>query len=130
MAVSQLSCPLQKVGGPITTAQHENILQRVKDLTLIDPSDLLAKHRYLLQADFVELGEASSGMRLNWIASVESATAAAEYVRSGRKVWGEPGSFAPTRQARATPALRSSSAGSLVYRRRRVRGTRRSLGND
>ena len=93
-----------------------------------DPSDLLAKHQHLLEEDFVKLGKETAGTRQHWIASMESALAAADHVRSGKEYWGEPGTFAPTRHTRYMTALRHSSRGSHMYRRYRVTGTRHSRG--
>jgi len=114
----------------LTSQQHEQIFDKVKEMMWTDPADLLSKHRYLLEDDFEILGEAASGVRLQWIASMESALGAAEHVRSGHKYWGDPGTFAPTRHARKRAVkdrkktiLRSSPGGGKVYRRRR-RGDR------
>jgi predicted RNA-binding Zn-ribbon protein involved in translation (DUF1610 family) len=114
----------------LTSQQHEQIFDKVKEMMWTDPADLLSKHRYLLEDDFEILREAASGVRLQWIASMESALGAAEHVRSGHKYWGDPGTFAPTRHARKRAVkdrkktiLRSSPGGGKVYRRRR-RGDR------
>jgi len=83
----------------LTPAQHELIFEKVKNLMWTDPADLLDQHHHLLQEDFGELGAGNSGARLQWAASMGSAIAAAEHVRSGKEYWGDPGLFAPTRQA-------------------------------
>ena len=111
----------KKLDG-LTAQQHENLFQRVKDLMLIDPADLLDKHRYLLEVDFGELGEGPTVNRQHWISSMESAITAAEYVRDGRPVVGDMGSFSPRSPV---VTLRSSAQGSLVYRRS-FRGRRSS----
>jgi len=111
----------------MTTAQHEQIFEKVKSMMWTDPADMLAKHRYLLEEDFQLLGEGTSGERQQWIDSMESALSAADHVRSGKKYWGEPGTFAPTRHARTTVTLKSPSSGSYVYRRSRT-GKRSSGG--
>lgn len=80
----------------LTEKQHEAIFERCKELLMVDPADLLDRHRYLLEGDFTELGEGSAVDRQNWIASMESAMSAAEHVRSGRPILGDPG-YLPTR---------------------------------
>ena len=47
----------------------------------IDPSELLGKHRYLLEEDFAQLGEKSAPDKEYWISAVESAVSAADHVR-------------------------------------------------
>ena len=74
-------------------AQHEEIIAKVDTLMWTDPSELLDKHHYLLHADFHQLTEGTSGDRLNWIAAMESALTAAEYVRDGKQYTGDPGTF-------------------------------------
>ena len=113
----------KKLDG-LTPAEHEKIFERVKDLMYTDPSELLAQHRYLLEEDFENLGEGSSGERQHWIASMESALKAANHVRSGKEYVGEPGAFVGSHSFNYTTALRPSSGGSYVYRRCRVKGSR------
>ena len=59
----------------LTVAQHEEILQKVQDLMLMDPDDLLPKHTYLFEEGLYQLRGGSSGAK--WILSMESALAAA-----------------------------------------------------
>ena len=47
----------------MTTAQQEQIFDKVKSMMWTDPADMLAKHRYLLEEDFQLLGEGTSGER-------------------------------------------------------------------
>ena len=86
---------------------------------LTDPGDLLDKHCYLLEEDFEQLGEGASGVREQWIASMESALKAADHIRSGRRIEGSPGTFSPV--TRYSNILRLSSNGSFVYKRGRRR---------
>lgn len=79
----------------LTPKQHDDIFDRVRDLMYTDPTDLLDGHQYLLEEDFQQLGEGSSGARLQWIESMESALKAAAFVRSGRPCRGTPGVFVP-----------------------------------
>ena len=64
-------------------ADHERIYDRVLELRLTDPAELLDQHQYLLDTDFLELGEGPTLHRQSWIASVESALASARFVSSG-----------------------------------------------
>ena len=105
----------------MTAAQHEEVFERVKELIWTDPAELLAKHRFLLEEDFRDLGEGSSGARLQWVASMESALKAADHVRSGKKYVGEPGTFKFT--AKMSTALKPTRDGRLVYKRSRHRVT-------
>ena len=77
----------------LTEQQHDAIFRRCQELLEIDPADLLERHQYLLDEDFTELGEGSAINRQHWIASMDSAIAAAEWVRSGRQCLGNPGLF-------------------------------------
>ena len=67
----------------MTQEQHLQIFDKVEDLMAIDPLSLLPKHRHLLEGEFGKLGEDSSAARQTWIASVESALAAAKHVYAG-----------------------------------------------
>ena len=104
----------------LTPQQHAEVYQQVKSLEDTDPDDLLPRHQHLLERDMYELGEGSSGMRQQWVASMEAALQAAVYVHSGRPCRGYPG-------LRASPAAeyvnvtRPSSEGSMVYCRRKRR---------
>ena len=108
----------KKLDG-LTPAQHDEIFQRVQSLLWTDPAELLDRHKYLLEEDFHQLGAGSSGVRQNWIQSMESALKAAAIVKTGRQYRGEPGVYVPTQ--RYTNILRPSSDGSQVYRRCRRR---------
>ena len=67
----------------LTAADHERIYERVLELRLTDPAELLGRHQYLLDTDFLELGEGPTLHRQSWVASVESALASARFVSSG-----------------------------------------------
>ena len=79
-----------------------------------DPGELHMKHRYLLEEDFELMGEGSTGTRLQWIASIESAKKAADRVQSGLNLLGEPGSF--VEPVRDSNCLKPTKDGSIVYR--------------
>ena len=70
----------------MTEAEHLEIYSRVEELIRLDPSDLLPKHRYLLEDDFSSMGESTSIARKVWVLNVESALAAAKAVRQGAAV--------------------------------------------
>ena len=99
----------------LTSSQHEAIFHQVQELMLIDPGDLLPKHRYLLTEDFDALGSGSTYGRQCWVASMESAISAAEHVRTRCHADVALGVHTPHTQRRLV--LRSfSSSSSLVYR--------------
>ena len=79
----------------LTPQQHEEVLHRVEELMEVDPAKLLGQHRSLFEEDFHELRAGSTGMRKTWIASVESALAAAAHVRSRRGTLDHPSGFEP-----------------------------------
>ena len=64
---------------------------------LIDPSELLERHQSLLERDFTELGKGLSSVRKQWVCSMEVAVATAEYVKSGRPIYGEPDDYSPSK---------------------------------
>ena len=67
----------------LTAADHKRIYKRVLELRLTDPAELLGQHQYLLDTDFLELGEGPTLHCQSWVALVESALAAARFVSSG-----------------------------------------------
>ena len=75
----------------MTARRHEDIIAQMQDLMWTDPHELLDQHRSLLEADFEALGDGTSGDRLQWISSINSAKKAATYIRSGGKYMGNPG---------------------------------------
>ena len=70
----------------MTEAEHLEVFARVEELIQLDPSELLPKHRYLLEDDFSRMGESSSIERKVWVLNVESALSAAAAVRNGSVV--------------------------------------------
>ncbi len=62
---------------------------------LINPGGLLAKHHYLLEEDFHELGASTSGVRKQWVCSVEAAVKATDHVKSEKQYWGNPRGITP-----------------------------------
>ena len=68
-----------------TEVQHEQVISKVRDLMFTDPDELLPRHRRLLEIDFVKLGEGSTMGREFWVASMESAIAAAKLSRAARR---------------------------------------------
>ena len=47
----------------MTEVEHEELFDKVRDLMLIDQSDLLERHQSLLEGDFTELGKGLSSVR-------------------------------------------------------------------
>lgn len=72
---------LRKLEG-MTTSEHLAVIDLVKDMMLVDPSDLLPQHRRLLELDYKALGEGSSVDRKLWLERMRSALSAAEVVNS------------------------------------------------
>jgi hypothetical protein len=56
-----------------TQVQHEEIMDKVRDLILTDPMDLLSEDRHLLEEDFEYLGKAPSSHREYWVAEMDTA---------------------------------------------------------
>ena len=70
---------LRKVEG-LTAAEHEDVIELVKDMVLVDPNDLLPRHKHLLQTDFRKLGEGATVDRKLWLQRMRSAISAADSV--------------------------------------------------
>jgi hypothetical protein len=73
---------LKKVEGR-TEKEHEQIMQEVRQMMLVDPSELLPEHRALLRTDFLRLGSGTTAGRIQWIEQVEGAIRAKRAVLSG-----------------------------------------------
>jgi hypothetical protein len=56
----------------MTKDEHMTIIDLVKDMMLVDPADLLPRHRSLLQVDFQRLGEGSGIDRKLWLTKMHS----------------------------------------------------------
>ena len=69
-----------KVAEGLTQPAHEAIMSKVVTLMGTDPMELLPRHRYLLEWDFLTLGKGSTVDRQYWIMGMESALQA-----SGRR---------------------------------------------
>ena len=82
---------------------------------MIDPSELLERHQSLLEGNFTELGKGLSSVQKQWVCSMEAAVATAEYVKSGRPIYGEPGDY--SRSEVCSARLQHAVSGSFVYRR-------------
>jgi hypothetical protein len=74
---------LKKVEGR-TAQEHEKIMQEVRQMMLVDPSELLPEHRHLLSTDYTRLGSGSTVERIQWIEQVEGAIQARRAVLAGR----------------------------------------------
>ena len=72
----------------LTSAQHDALDTRVRDLMSTPPSTLLTKDWYLLSEDFHLLGEGPVAIRQVWVASMESALGGAIKHAAGRLVPG------------------------------------------
>ena len=64
-----------------TIVQHEEIMDKVRDLIDTDPMDLLPENRHLLEEDFEHLGRAPFSHREYWVAEMETALAIARQRR-------------------------------------------------
>lgn len=56
-----------------TVPQHVEVLEEVGDMLQVDPSNLLPRHRYLLEQDWRALGEGSTSSRLQWLEAMDAA---------------------------------------------------------
>ena len=68
---------IRKLEGK-TEREHTRIMEEVRDMMLVDPSDLLPCHRHLLRQDYERLGEGTTVDRQYWLAQMTSAVSAAE----------------------------------------------------
>ena len=73
---------LKKVEGR-TEQEHEKIMQEVRQMMLVDPSELLPEHRALLHMDFLRLGSGTTVGRIQWIEQIEGAIRSKQAVLSG-----------------------------------------------
>ena len=62
-----------------TISQHEQIMEKIKELLWTDPEELLDDDKALLDEDFEQLGLATTTNRELLVASMEAATSAAEH---------------------------------------------------
>ena len=74
---------LRKAEG-LTNSEHEDIFELVKDMMLVDPSDLLPRHRQLLEQDYKQLGSGSTVARKLWLQQMRSAVSAADVTAQER----------------------------------------------
>ena len=73
---------LKKIGNR-TEREHLQIMEEVKEMLLTDPRELLPQHQFLLEEDFLRLGEGGSEDRLLWLEQMEKAIEARRSVRGG-----------------------------------------------
>jgi hypothetical protein len=66
-----------------TMPEHNKIINRVEEYSLIDPKDLLPRHQYLLETDFEALGSGPTLDRQIWLANINLARAAAHLAQAG-----------------------------------------------
>ena len=59
-------------------------MQDVRQMMLVDPSELLPEHHALLHTDFTQLGSGTTAGRIQWIEQVEGAIWAKRAVLSGK----------------------------------------------
>ena len=72
-----------RVAEGLTLPAHDQIMTKVSTLMGTDPTELLPRHRHLLDWDFGNLGEGPTVDRQYWIASMESAIKACG-IKQGR----------------------------------------------
>ena len=79
---------IQKFEG-MPLSEHLRIIDLVKDMMLVDPMDLLPRHRQLLEQDYRKLGQGSSVDRKLWLAKMHSALEASKVVcnRGAHQLW-------------------------------------------
>ena len=66
---------LNKLKGR-TAAEHESILNKVRDMTTVEPDKLQSCQHSLLQAEFHQQGEGSTGYHPHWLEEINSAISA------------------------------------------------------
>ena len=94
----------------LTMHGHKLLLIRINELLTTSPGDLLPAHRYLLQQDFVQLGNADTIQRQIWVAAMESALGAASHFHSGHLTPGSLHKFFSARQCPHQPERGSTQA--------------------
>ena len=75
---------LKKVEGR-TEAEHMQVIEEVKQMMLVDPSELLPRHQHLLEEDFIKLGEGTTHDRIVWLDKMRSAVEAKRAIRTRRE---------------------------------------------
>lgn len=66
-------------------AEHAAVMSEVCEMLLIDPDELLPKHRHLLELNFQKLGKRSTTTKQYWLAKMKSEVGAAAVLWSGKK---------------------------------------------
>jgi hypothetical protein len=94
----------------LTMHGHKLLFIRINELLTTSPGDLLPAHRYLLQQDFVQLGNADTIQRQIWVATMESALGAASHFYSGHLTPGSLHKFFSARQRPPQPERGSTQA--------------------
>ena len=94
----------------LTMHGHNLLLIQINELLTTPPGDLLPAHRYLLQQDFVQLGNADTIQRQIWVAAMESALSAASHFHSGHLTPGSLHKFFSARQRPHQPERDSTQA--------------------
>lgn len=87
----------------LTMHDHNLLSLRIRELLTTSPDDLLPAHRYLLQQDFAQLGDADTIQRQIWVATMDSALSAASHFHSGHLTPGSLHKFFSTRQPASLP---------------------------
>jgi hypothetical protein len=77
MAIQECPYLPEKFDG-MTADKHLEVIDLVKDMMLVDPSDLLPCHRSLLRIDFRKLGKGSGIDRKLWLTKMHSAITASQ----------------------------------------------------
>ncbi len=87
----------------LTMHDHNLLSLRIRELLTTPPDNLLPTHRYLLQQDFAQLGEADTIQRQIWVANMNSALGAASHFHSGHLTPGSLHKFFQTRRRATLP---------------------------
>lgn len=69
------------VGGNLSAKQHDQLVERVDALLMMDPHELLPEHRVLLEMDFEKVGSGSVVDLQLWEAEMNAAVGAVEHIR-------------------------------------------------
>ena len=87
----------------LTMHGHKLLHIRINELLTTTPGDLLPAHRYLLQQDFVQLGNADTIQRQIWVAAMESALGAVSHFHLDHLTPGSLYKFCSARQRPRQP---------------------------
>jgi hypothetical protein len=87
----------------LTIPKHHDILNRVKEYSMVDPEILLPRHRFLYDTDFAALGSGPTFHCLLWLADMEAAIATSQLALTGTLTPEALADFSSNISTRLTP---------------------------